>query len=105
MSTSAQSERSTVPKYHELMAPMLKVAGDGATHRVTDVLDEARKGFNLSQEAMDETLPDGRNRLIHRLQWARTYLKQAGLLDYPQRGTFRITERGRQLLSKNPEKI
>jgi restriction system protein len=54
---------------------------------------------------MDETLPDGRNRLIHRLQWARTYLKQAGLLEYPERGAFKITPRGRQVLAAHPREI
>ena len=105
MAESAAAVRKAVPKYHELMAPMLEGAADGLVHRVADVKDLAQRRFRLGTEAMDETLPDGRNRLTHRLQWARIYLKKAGLLDYPQRGTFRIAERGRQLLSKNPEKI
>lgn len=35
----------------------------------------------------------------------RTYLKQAGLLEAPRRGVFRITAEGTALLAKNPTKI
>ncbi len=35
----------------------------------------------------------------------KTYLKQAGLLTQPKRGVVEITQRGREVLSKNPEKI
>ncbi|MGI9173803.1 MAG: restriction endonuclease, partial [Rhodothermales bacterium] len=36
---------------------------------------------------------------------ARTYLKQAGLLDAPRRGYFAITEDGQSLLAEHPEQI
>src|SRR5690606_7541205 len=41
----------------------------------------------------------------NRVGWARTYLKEAGLLRSPKRGVFAITEDGRKLLAENPEKI
>jgi restriction system protein len=37
--------------------------------------------------------------------WAHVYLKQAGLLDSPRRGIYRITERGRGVLSAPPARI
>jgi restriction system protein len=61
--------------------------------------------FHLTPSAREETLPDGRNRLRHRLEWARTYLKKAGLLEYPMRGTFQITPRGLDVLAKKPASI
>ena len=40
-----------------------------------------------------------------RTHWALTYLKHAGLLIGTRRGFFKITERGKQVLNKNPVKI
>ncbi|MGZ5224669.1 MAG: restriction endonuclease, partial [Burkholderiales bacterium] len=37
--------------------------------------------------------------------WARTYLKKAGLIESTRRAYFRIAERGRSVLAKNPTRI
>ena len=51
-------------------------------------------------------LPSGTAPLFdNRVGWARTYLKQAGLLTSPKRGVFQITERGKALLAKGPAQI
>ena len=51
-------------------------------------------------------LPSGGAALFdNRVGWARTYLKQAGCLESRKRGVFKITDRGRELLGKNPESI
>lgn len=51
-------------------------------------------------------LPSGSAPLFNsRIAWARTYLKQAGLLESPRRGFFRITDRGRAELAENPPRI
>jgi restriction system protein len=51
-------------------------------------------------------LPSGTAPLFdNRVGWARTYLKQAGLLESPKRGVLRITERGKATLSKSPKRI
>jgi restriction system protein len=51
-------------------------------------------------------LPSGRQRTFHnRINWAAVYLAQAGLLDRPQRGTTRITGRGREVLARHPHHI
>jgi restriction system protein len=51
-------------------------------------------------------LPSGTQPLFHnRVGWARTYLKNAGLLRSSKRGLFQITEPGRALLAENPKRI
>src|SRR3954454_17832611 len=40
-----------------------------------------------------------------RVSWARTYLMQAGLLEATRRAHFRITDRGRAVLARGPERI
>jgi restriction system protein len=37
--------------------------------------------------------------------WAKTYLKQAGLVEQPRRAMVTITQRGREVLASNPQKI
>jgi len=97
------SKRTTVPTYEEVMLPLLLLAKDGKEHPVSDALTPVADHFNLTQEARVESLPDGRNRLRHRIEWARTYLKKAGVLQYPKRGSFKITDRGIALLATNPK--
>ncbi len=42
--------------------------------------------------------------VIHsRVGWAKTYLKQAGLVSQPRRGVVELTQRGLDLLQTNPE--
>jgi restriction system protein len=41
----------------------------------------------------------------NRFHWAKTYMTKAGLLEPVRRGYFRITDRGRQVLIKSPNRI
>ena len=70
----------TVPTYEQLMSPLLRVAEDRQPHRVREVAEQVASNMLLPEHLRKEALPDGRNKLIHRLEWARTYLKKAGLL-------------------------
>jgi restriction system protein len=40
-----------------------------------------------------------------RIEWAITYLVHAGLAERPQRGHFRITERGREALKEGADRV
>jgi restriction system protein len=51
-------------------------------------------------------LPSGQQPIFYnRVGWARTYLKKARLIDDPRRGHFRITNRGKEVLHRNPNRI
>lgn len=95
-----------IPDYQTLMLPLLKIAGDGTVHSKRDVVPKLASQFALSEEEQKELLPSGKQEILNnRVGWARTYLKKALLLDYVQRGQFRITERGKKVLAENPERI
>jgi restriction system protein len=94
-----------VPQYQDLMLPLLKLAADGTSRKIRDVAKAIAESLHLTESQINDTLPDGRNRLIHRLEWARTYLRKAGLLEYPSRGQFKITARGLSVLKENPSRI
>lgn len=51
-------------------------------------------------------LPSGRQtKFGNRVTWAKVYLSQAGLLESPKQGIFKISENGKAALSNPPEKI
>ena len=95
-----------IPDYQTLMLPLLKIAADGKEHSLKETVDALSEQFRLSDEELSALLPSGTQTIIYnRVGWARTYMKKAGLLTIPQRGHFQITERGKELLQANPEKI
>lgn len=96
----------SIPNFESIMLPLLQFAADGAEHRFRDAVEHLAEQFELNDAERAEMLPSGTAPLFdNRVGWARTYLKQAGLLESPRRGVFRITERGRQVLAQNPPRI
>jgi len=88
------------------MLPVLKLASDGNEHKFSKAVEELADEFNLSTEERNELLPSGSQAVFHnRVGWARSYLKQAGLLASPKRGFFTITQKGKELLATNPSRV
>lgn len=95
-----------VPKYDELMKPLLIAVSYGETYKMKDVTALLAEQLNLSSDDLAEMLPSGRQTVFkNRVGWAKTYLKKAGLLDSPARATIVITNAGKQVVADNPEKI
>ncbi|MFN2303445.1 MAG: restriction endonuclease [Anaerolineales bacterium] len=95
----------TIPDFQSIMLPLLKLAGDGEIHNVNNATEELAKVFNLSNEEISRLIPSGSLKFYNRVGWAKTHLKKAGLLEYPQRGYFKITQRGFDVLQEEPQKI
>ena len=95
-----------IPDYQALMLPVLRLAGDREDHRFREAVETLADEFALTDAERNELLPSGSQFVFaSRVGWARTYLKQAGLLEAPRRGYFAITERGQDLLAEHPEQI
>ncbi|MEL7433255.1 MAG: restriction endonuclease [Chloroflexota bacterium] len=95
-----------VPKYNELMLPLLQYAGDGQEHHIRDASEAIAQHLQLTEEQLSELVPSGRKtRYYDRIHWAKTYLTKAGLLESTGRGVFRITQRGYDVLDTNPPEI
>lgn len=95
-----------IPDYQTLMLPILQLASDQKEHKFREAVETLAEEFCLSKEDRNEFLPSGGQLVFHnRVGWARSYLKQAGLLESPKRGYFKITEQGLKLLAENPPKI
>jgi len=87
------------------MKPVLELAASGEM-KISEAVARLEDAFGLTAEERSELLPSGKqSRFANRVHWARSYLKQAGLLRNTRRGYFQITEEGRQVLEENPPKI
>ncbi|MDR0498528.1 MAG: restriction endonuclease [Holophagales bacterium] len=95
-----------IPKYHEIYKEILIALSDGDIHSIDSVRNSVadQKGVTASERTI---LLDSGTRPVFddRIGWARTYLKAAGLVDYPRRGFTRITEEGKSVLTANPTLI
>lgn len=95
-----------IPDYQTVMLPLLRLTADNREHRFRDAVEQLASEFRLSDEERAQILPSGASTVFNsRVGWARTYLKQAGLLASSKRGIFQITDDGRALLAQRPEKI
>ncbi|WP_028454846.1 restriction endonuclease [Chitinilyticum litopenaei] len=95
-----------IPDYQTIMLPLLQLAADQKEHRFRDAIEHLSTLFELTEAERAEMLPSGAAPLFaNRVGWARFYLKQAGLLESPRRGQFKITADGMGLLIKSPAKI
>lgn len=89
-----------IPDYQTLMRPVLESAASGEV-KISDVVDRLADVFKLTADERAELLPSGKQaRFSNRVNWAKSYLKQAGLVENTGFGRFRITERGRAALSQ-----
>lgn len=95
-----------IPTYEELMLPLLKLLSDKNTYTNKQCNEILAKRCNLTEEEKRETLPSKKSPIFYnRVNWAKTYMKKAGLVEAPKRGEVRITTLGEQLLKENPTEI
>ncbi|CUQ66759.1 restriction endonuclease [Candidatus Nitrospira inopinata] len=95
-----------IPDYQSIMLPLLQFAADEKEHSLRQAIESLSAEFGLTEEEKKELLPSGQQPTFeNRVAWARTYLVKAALLEAPRRGFFRITPRGRDVLSQRPSAI
>jgi restriction system protein len=95
-----------VPDFQSFFKPLLELAGDGEEHSVREAREVIARRMNLSEADLSELLPSGtQTKFDNRVAWAKSYFVQAKVLESTQRGYFRITDRGRELLAKGHSRI
>jgi restriction system protein len=97
-----------IPDFQDITLPLLQLLQDGEPHDIGELKPRIAAHFNLTAEEQSELLPSGPKggtRFGNRFGWARTHLKMAGLINYERSGVYRITERGKQVLSQSPLKL
>ena len=96
----------SVPSFQQLMLPALQTIGQRYDEiSISGLEDEVGKALRISAEERQVRLPSGNQTLFaNRLNWARSYLSKAGLIELPRRGYCRATDRGRELLAEGGER-
>ena len=95
-----------VPDFQSIMLPFLQTLEDGAERSMREMGDLLAAKFSLTESELQELLPSGQAKVFsNRVAWAKTHLKNAGLVDNPTRGRVRISELGRSVLEQSPPSI
>jgi len=95
-----------VPDFQTLMLPVLRQLAAGDEQAPADIRESVASSLGLTQQDLSELLPSGRQTTFaNRVAWALGYLKQAGLLESPRRGAYRLTDRGRAALEDGLSRI
>lgn len=88
------------------MLPLLRIAVDNKDHTGHEAVSVLAEQFKLSATDQQKRLPSGKQTVFtNRVAWARSHLKQAGLIESPKRGSFRITRRGLDVLADPPDAL
>lgn len=96
----------SIPDYQSCMLPLLNFASDNKIHSVKEAIESLSQVFELTEEERKALLPSGTQFIFdNRVGWARTYLKKAGLLMDPKKGSFQITEKGFELLKSKTNNL
>ena len=96
--------KDNLPKFDDLMLPVLKIFEDGNIHTRTEIKERIYKNF--TSEQLSVLIPSGKRGIVaDRTSWALQYLRFANALETTARGEYRITNNGKKLLSENIEKI
>lgn len=90
-----------IPTYEEVMLPLLKLISDGKVYNYKYCEEKLAKEFGLTDDEVNLKLQSGIKVFYDRIIWAKTYLKNAGLIETPKRGQFKISLRGIGLLKEN----
>lgn len=95
-----------VPNFQMMLLPTLKELQDGVERDSGHMRGRMAAHFHLSESEQGELLPSGKqSRFANRVAWALVYLRRAQLIESPRRGGYRITDRGRDVLSEGLEQI
>jgi len=95
-----------IPDFQTLMKPVLSLYQDGQEHKTVDIVEELADDFGLTDEERNRKFPSGKNKVFkNRVGWAVAYLRKAVLIKRLRKGVSDITERGKEVLGQEPEKI
>ena len=96
----------SVPEFSSFFLPVLKLAASKSQVSVAEMREYCKDFFNLTPEDVSEMLKSGRQtRFANRVQWAKTYLQKAGLLESPMRGIAILSASGRKFLKQHSQVI
>jgi restriction system protein len=103
-----QSKRTEmpVPKHDDLFTPLLKAMHElGGSASISEQEDRVASNLGLSDKDVAEIHRGSTTKLHYRLAWARTYLKNFGLLENSSRGIWALTLEGLKVKSVDKDEV
>lgn len=95
-----------IPTYEDIMLPLLKFISDNKVHKIKNVVSLLEGIMGLTDDERKVMRRDNNSTAFYdRAKWAKTYLKKANLVEYPSRGTVKITQRGLDVIESNVSAI
>lgn len=95
-----------IPDFQTIMLPFMELLSDQQTWTIRDLTDRLAVHFDLTESERHQLLPSGQQAIFtNRVAWAKSHLKNAGLILNPSRGKVTISEIGLQTLQKSPTSI
>ena len=91
-----------LPKFHETFNPILNILSDGKTIHHRELLNLVLDKYysNLPKELLEQKTKSGEKLILNRIAWGKSYLKKGGFITYPERGSVRITQKGKDAALK-----
>lgn len=89
-----------VQKFDKYMFPILDWLKDGSIRTNKEAQERMVEHFQHTEEDLNEQTPRGGSRFKGNVNWALTFLFQAGLTSKPKNGKHQISEKGLQYLSE-----
>lgn len=103
------ARHTDMPKYHELMNPLLAAMHElGGSGSIDEIAQKVVEMSDLPEEILNiPHNPDqsSQTEIEYRLAWARTYLKKYGIIENSERGIWVIVPEKREIKTVNPQEI
>lgn len=92
-----------VPKFDDFFFPCLKCLSDGNIYTQKLLREYVIDYFKLSEADINSLIRSGKKTQVSdRVSWTVSYFLQAGLIDAPKRGTYKINPFGKKFLMEHP---
>ena len=90
-----------IPRYPQLLLPLMRLLADGAEHGIQDTADALAREFRLTPEERTQQSPRSPTGVwVNKVAWAKAKLSKAKLIESVRDGVYRITPRGATLLAE-----
>ena len=87
-----------IPDYQTLLRPLLEHLSDGVEHPGDETSTVLVRVLRLSDEERNQLRPSGKGTVFgNRMAFAKAKLKEAGMIDSPSPGVYRILPTGAAL--------
>jgi restriction system protein len=96
----------SVPSYDNLFNPLLKAIHElGGSASIVEQEEKVAQILNLTESDLSAPHKANRSKFSYNLAWARTYLKNFGVLENSARGVWALTSTGQKILTVNKEDV